>query len=150
MRQDVEKLLHKDKVFLWGARKKRLEALCALLDGNETAEIILLGQLDMYHGTISAPERMEAAICVTDRGIALYGSVWKYSASFRQTWRQLKKLDTENGLAAGVRIGLADQNTGYLFRENYRGKLSEQHKKELERMKQIYFYQKPTPDGESL
>ncbi len=150
MRRDVEKLLHKDKVFLWGTRKKRLEALCTLLDGNETAEILLLGQLDVYHGAISEPERMEAVICMTDRGIALYGNVWKYSVSFRQPWRQLKKLDTASRLATGVRIGLADQNTRYLFRENYRGKLSEQHKKELERMKQIYFYQKPTPDGESL
>lgn len=141
MRRDVEKLLHQDEVFLWGPRKKRMENLCGLLDENETAKVVLLGQLELYHGTMPVPERMEAAACITDRGIALYGKVWRFSASFHHSWQQLNKFDTSYGQAAGVHIELADEKTKYIFLENYRGKISEQHKDAVERIKQLYFYQ---------
>jgi hypothetical protein len=140
MRPDVEKLLRQDGVHLWGADRKRLEDLCERLDEKETAKLILLGQLEVYHGTIAVPERSDAVICLTDCGILLYGRVWRGTISFHKPWKQLEKFDTSSGKILGIHIALSDGNTRYLFLENYRGKVSERHKDELEKAKQLYFY----------
>ncbi|QNK39092.1 hypothetical protein [Caproicibacter fermentans] len=140
MRGDVEKLLKQDGVHLWQADRNRMEALCGMLAENESVKLVLVGQLNVYYGAVPVPEQINAAVCITDLGILIYGKVWKNEISLRKPWRKLSSFDTSAGKISGVHLALSDAGRKYLFTENYRGRVSEQHKDELEKIKQAYYY----------
>lgn len=140
MRADVERLLKQDGVHLWKTDRSRVETLCSMLEENETVGLILMGQLSVYYGSVPVPEQFSSAVCLTDRGFAVYGKVWHNEVSFRKRWGEIAKFDTSAGKISGVRLAFSDEDRNYIFLENYRGKVSERHKNELEEMKRSYYY----------
>ena len=140
MRQDMEQLAKADSLLVWGSLGKRVAKLAELVETSETVKLLLAGQLDVFHKNIPVPERMNAVMAVTDRGICLYAKMWKNEITFITPWGQLEKLSTQTGVMAGLAISLADQGESYVFRENYRGKVTQSHKLLLEQLKKIYYY----------
>ncbi|MPM92398.1 hypothetical protein SDC9_139533 [bioreactor metagenome] len=140
MRQDMAQLAKTDGLLVWGSLGKRLEKLSALVEASETVKLLMTGQLDVFHKNIPVPERLNAVMAVTDKGVCLYAQMWKNELTFTKPWGKLEKLSTQTGILAGLTINLADQGEGYVFRETYRGKVTQSHKLLLEQLKKIYYY----------
>lgn len=140
MRQDMTQLAKADGLLVWGSLGKRLDKLSELIEVSETVKLLMTGQLDVFHKNIPVPERMNAVMAVTDRGICLYAQMWKNEFTVIKPWGQLEKLSTQTGVLAGLAINLADRGESYVFRETYRGKVTQSHKLLLEQLKKIYYY----------
>lgn len=140
MRQDMAQLAKADGLLVWGSLGKRLGKLSERIETNETVKLLMTGQLDVFHKNIPVPERLNAVMAVTDKGICLYAQMWKNEITFMKPWGQLEKLSTQTGILAGLTINFADQGEGYVFRETYRGKVTQSHKLRLEQLKKIYYY----------
>ena len=140
MRQDMAQLAKADGLLVWGSLGKRLGKLSELIETNETVKLLMTGQLDVFHKNIPVPERLNAVMAVTDKGVCIYAQMWKNEIIFMKPWGQLEKLSTQTGILAGLTINLADRGEGYVFRETYRGKVTQSHKLRLEQLKKIYYY----------
>lgn len=140
MRQDMEQLAKADGLLVWGNLKKRLARLSELVGVNETVKLLMTGQLDVFHKNIPLPERLNAVMAVTDKGVCIYAQLWNNEIILTKEWGHLEKLSTQTGVLAGLTINMTDQGESYVFREIYRGKVSQSHKLLLEQLKKIYYY----------
>lgn len=133
MRDDVSGLLKTERVHPGRAARRNLEGAGALLEDDDVVELVLLGELALFHELVPLPERALGAFLLTHRGVAAYGSNWGRSLACSGTWDEVTAFKARGGLG-GVQVEAVIAGTRVQFFEVYAGKRSDDHSRAITRI----------------